>query len=95
MGGQQVAEGFLVGGGGAEGEFELFGPGVVAVQGVVGVGAEASVEVLGGLYDAADAFGCPDLGDGDVRGGGSGPPAPVLMRQAACQRVTSMARRSM
>jgi len=56
MGGEEVAQFFFVLGGGAEGEFEVFGPGVVAVQWVVGVGAEAAVEVLGGLDDAAYAF---------------------------------------
>lgn len=70
MGGQRVPEGLLVGGCRAEGEFQVFGPGVVVVQGVVHVGAEASVQVLGGLHDPAHSFRRPDLGDGDVRGGG-------------------------
>lgn len=66
MGGQQVAQGLLVRGGRAELELQLLGPGVVAVQRVVGVGAEAAVQVLGGLYDPAYALRGPDLGDGDI-----------------------------
>ncbi|GAA3093598.1 hypothetical protein GCM10020254_43290 [Streptomyces goshikiensis] len=50
----------------AELELQLFGPGVVAVQRVVGVGAEAAVQVLRGLDDPAYPLRGPDLGDGDI-----------------------------
>jgi len=49
---------------------------VVAVQRVVDVGAEAAVQMLCGLDDAPDAVRRPDLGHGDVPGGGQGARRP-------------------
>lgn len=47
---------------------------VVAVQGVVDVGAEASAQMLRGLYDPLYALRGPDLGHGHVTGGGQRAP---------------------
>ena len=55
-----------MGRGGAEGELQLLGPGVIAVQGVVGVRAEAAVQMLCRLDHAPHAFRRPDLRDGHV-----------------------------
>ena len=96
MGGEQVAQRLLVGRGRAEGQLEMLGPGVVAVQRIVGVGAEAAVQMLRGLHDPAYALGGPDLGDRHVPGGRQrARPPPVVIRHAACHSVASMARRSM
>src|SRR4051794_31412315 len=54
----------------AEVELEPLGPEVVAVQRVVAVDADAAVEVLGGGGDALATFGHPELGGGDLGGGG-------------------------
>src|SRR3954452_16435915 len=69
--GEELAEVAEVAAAGAEGELELLGPAVVAVQRVVAVDADAAVEVLRGAHDALAGVGGEVLGDGDLLGRGT------------------------
>ena len=63
----------------AEAELEVARPAEGAVHRVVGIDADATVEVLGGVGHPVGALGGPELGDGQGLVGGQ----PLARRHAA------------
>ena len=82
LGGEQLAEPGELAGAAAEGQLEVLGPEVVAVQRVVAVDAHAAVQMLGRAGDPLPGLGGEVLGDGHLACRPAAP-GPAARRPAA------------